>query len=291
MVLTDNGKEYIAKNFGIGNCFVESGLQWTSVGYEITTVDADGNVTVHEAERVEDTGGTKNLVGRLVNTMVYAKIELNQPRTGTFTNAQLVGANDGQIVTLPDVATIGFVDGGVGETQYCVTAVTPPPVVTPPPTATPDFEKIVGTYDFSKMPCTGDPTGGIIVPEDISMGQELSQVLNKQWFWINGVKITNTSACIAFFGVEMRMWAGVRTSCGTKESAVWKGMNRNVEEEFIRLIPIEPGETVTMYLDFFVPPATLGVHTICLYVWGNFSKYDLGNELEVEGYSNPEIAR
>lgn len=285
MVLTKNGKDYIAKNFGIDNCFVESGLTWTDVGYD--TVDANGNVV--KGERVDSSGGTKNIVGRLINTMVYDKIELTSPRTGTFTNAQLVSANEDQIVTLPDAKTIGLEDGGIGESQYCVGAVVPPPVVPPvTPPSEPEMETLVGTYDFGKFVCAGDPTGSIAVPKDITMGQEKSQVLGKQWFWINGIQISNTSDCIAFFAIEGRLWKGIHSACLNKESVAWKGMNRNVEEEFIRFIPIEPGKTETMYLDFFVPMTLIGVHTICLYVWANFSKYDLENELEIEGYANPK---
>ena len=60
MVLTKNGKDYIAKNFGVNDCFVESGLTWTDVGYDM--VDAEGNVVA--GERVASSGGTKNIVGR-----------------------------------------------------------------------------------------------------------------------------------------------------------------------------------------------------------------------------------
>ena len=104
MALTTSGLDYIAQNFGIGNCWVGSGLSWVSV-------DHDGN-------RLSESGGTKSIVGRLISDMVYASIEMTSPRTGTYTKSQLISANGGQSITLSDVNN--------ADPNYCVGAAPPP---------------------------------------------------------------------------------------------------------------------------------------------------------------------
>ena len=84
MTLTENGLNYIAREFGIDNCFVKSGLSW--IAY-----DTGGG-------SVSESGGTKNIVARLINDAVYASIELTAPRTGTYTKPPLIAANDGETI-------------------------------------------------------------------------------------------------------------------------------------------------------------------------------------------------
>lgn len=109
MALTTSGLDYIARNFGIGNCWVGSGLSWVSV-------DHDGN-------RSSESGGTKSIVGRLINDTVYARIELTSPRTGTYTKSDLISGNNGQSITLPDVKN--------ADPTYCVGEAPTPTVCTP----------------------------------------------------------------------------------------------------------------------------------------------------------------
>ena len=89
--ITTAGKDYIATNFGVGNCFATSGLSWTAVGTDGSTAS--------------ESGGTASIVGRLVNTAVYREIRITAPHTGTFTYAQLKAANGGQDISLPEVAS------------------------------------------------------------------------------------------------------------------------------------------------------------------------------------------
>ena len=98
--LTEAGKRYIAENFGVNNCFATSGISWVSHG-------ADGS-------RISESGGTDNLVGRLVNPAVYEKIVVTSPGSGTYTYSMLKAANDNQDITLVDVAN------EITGVQYCV---------------------------------------------------------------------------------------------------------------------------------------------------------------------------
>jgi hypothetical protein len=109
--LTTNGKNYIAQNFGISNCYAASGLSWTAV--------ANDNSTVNES------GGTASIVARLVTTSVYKRVDLTSPRTGSYTYATLKQANDNTDVVLTDAQWIAANDGSpTGEAQYCYTVTT-----------------------------------------------------------------------------------------------------------------------------------------------------------------------
>lgn len=112
MALTTNGKNYIAQNFGISNCYVSTGLSWTAVANDGTTVN--------------ESGGTASIVGRLVTTSVYKRIDLTSPRTGSYTYTALKQANDNTDVDMTDAQWIAANDGTpIGEAQYCSTCQVP----------------------------------------------------------------------------------------------------------------------------------------------------------------------
>jgi len=261
-MLTTYGKNWIANHFGkaVGakQCYVSSGISYT------------------DPKGVAQTGGTQDVVASM-------KLSDLTKGPGGETYSDLVKANGNNLLTDDDVTWIGDNDGSpFGESQYCTEAGTTP--------TGSDLEARVGTYDFSTPLCTpGQLSGTITVPADIAnnMGWEKSVRLGKQWFNLNGVKIGNTSPCIANFAVEMRIWPGVQATCPTSGHA-WADMNRNIEEDFIRIVPIGIGATEALYMDFFVPTTTTGVHTLCLYVWADFSAYDLKAELADIGYTSPE---
>jgi len=262
MTLTANGKEYIAKNFGVGNCFVAGGVSWTSVD--------------HDGTRLSESGGTKNVVARLINDMVYARIEMITPSTGTFTKSQLISANGAQAITLADCDAIGNEDSG--SSQYCVSGVTPPP--TPPPTT----DTTVGPFEFEFGEiCTGDPTAAIDV-SGLKMWQETDT------FRMNNFNVTNTSDCIAYFATQLKFWpltTSVPSTCPTA-APEWSGMDRSTwtaGDPYLEIATIAPGETKEIWLDFFVPATTRGRKVLCMYLWANFSKWDLYDELAAIGES------
>ncbi len=137
--LTTNGKNYIAQNFGISNCFVSSGLSWTAV--------ANDNTTVNES------GGTASIVARLVTTSVYKRVDLTAPRTGSYTYAVLKQANDNTDVTLTDAQWIAANDGSpTGEAQYCYTVTTGSISFASIPSGTDIY--LDGTLQTAKTPAT-----------------------------------------------------------------------------------------------------------------------------------------
>ena len=114
-MITEAGKKWIAEHFGVGNCWVYSGLSWTTY---YTGGGSD-----------PETGGTAKITARLTNPAVNERVVLSSPRTGTYRTADLTAGNGGNVVSLDDVKfTIMPNDGyPAGETQYCYTAGAPPP--------------------------------------------------------------------------------------------------------------------------------------------------------------------
>lgn len=133
--LTEAGKRWIAENLGINNCIVNDGLTWI-------TFNIDGSsFTEH--------GGTASIVGRLITTAVFDRIQLISPITGTYRYDDLKFGNQNYGLSLTDASWVAKNDGyPVGETQYC-TGVTPTPTPTVTPTPTPGT---TGNLQISSTP-------------------------------------------------------------------------------------------------------------------------------------------
>lgn len=276
MSLTTNAKDWVAQNLGINNCMTETSIQFQ---YHDSVNDI----------MYSDSGGTATIFNALIDS-ACDYVVVNGTQYFASTLRQRNGGVDPVFPT--DVQWVQANDSGT--LAYCYSSsggVLPP--------SEPTMDARVGTYEFTGIFCTGEPDGTISVPADVTMAHVHSIALNKSWFEINGVKIANTGvgakACLAYFAVEMRMWSGTHSYCPTT-TASWKDVNRNEEEGFIRHVPIEPGNNDAMFLDFMIPDVgpgagqlPAGTYTICLYVWANFSKYDLKRELEAAGYVNPDI--
>jgi len=114
--LTEAGKDWLAMHAGSGTpkCYVPSGLSWTYLGTDDNTYS--------------ETGGTAQIVSRLVMTALVKSVTFNGV---TYTNADLVAGNDGNVVTLDDARWVADHDGDPAtETQYCI-GITPTPASTP----------------------------------------------------------------------------------------------------------------------------------------------------------------
>ena len=112
MTLTTNGKNYIAEKFGIGGCFVRSGINYT--------------VLVIDGVQYPYNTGTGSLVSKLISS-VTTSITIG---SNIYTNEMLKIANDNTYVNLIDTQWIVANDGlPIGESQYCVTSCTTPTCV------------------------------------------------------------------------------------------------------------------------------------------------------------------
>ena len=310
MALTSSGKDYIAENFGIGNCFVDSGVSWTSV-------DVNGT-------RLSESGGTKNVVARLINDMVYARIEMSNPSTGTFTKTQLIAANGGQSITLADADAIGNEDSGAA--QYCTGA--PPTGCTvgtrrcEPGTTDTCQECVRGTPNYwrnieicpsgqhcsggycvvdSARPETGPlevyvgggsdcAAGAPNVTLDTSGAFAFFKSESYDYIGVGGIDVHNLDTnCRAHFAWEARVWDTPGygyTTCPTSNPEMQE-INRflvNIGSRPLSTTMLHAGETDVVWGSFEITPGMEGEKTLCLSLWGNFSKQALIDELNATGY-------
>lgn len=269
MTLTTNGLDYIAREFGIGDCWVGSGVSWVSVG--------------HDGSRVSESGGTKHIVGRLINDAVYAQIEMVSPRTGTYMKSQLISANDGQSITLVDVNN--------ADSNYCVGVTPPPPTPTPGGTTeTPPFEVVI----VEGKPC---PAGAPDVLLDTSEAFAYFKAEPLLYVGVMKIDVTNRdltgNECYAYFAWEMRMWPGpAGTTCPTDLPA-HKTISRFLGEvsatKVISVKLLGANEKAMIGGSFEIPTHFRGKYTLCLTLWGNFNKQALLDELLSERGYEEEI--
>lgn len=147
MALTTARKEYIARELGVNNCFVYSGLSWT-----VVSVLGDTET---------ETGGTGKIVSRIISGAVD-HVDLAAPRTKTFRATDLSG------VTLADVMNTILKEDNMPttETQYCVGA----PPVTPPVTPIHKIVKIVPPAGEELVAYVSD----IEIPMEMTIGESYS---------------------------------------------------------------------------------------------------------------------
>ena len=251
MVLSTNGKDYIARELGIGNCFVSSGMAWTSVA-------VDG-VTVNE------TGGTASIVGRLVNTAIYSRIDLTYPKVKTFYYSNLKVANDGLDVVLTDSQWIVANDGApVSEPQYCAAVAT----LTPTPTPVPG--EAAGEFEFMGVP-VGVPT------VSLNLSSLIMRQATDYHFEMNDIAITNTSKWPVYLAMEVKLFKGSLSSCSST-GYVFNGLDRTSTKSK-RIKTLAPGEVGTYDTDYYQPASIIGIHTVCLLVHGTWTKAEIDAEI------------
>uniref|UniRef100_A0A6M3IIG6 Uncharacterized protein n=1 Tax=viral metagenome TaxID=1070528 RepID=A0A6M3IIG6_9ZZZZ len=276
MTLTTNGLNYIAKEFGIGNCFAYSGLSWTSVAIDGTTVN--------------ESGGTRNIVARLATTSMYSRIDLTYPVVKSYTYANLRTANNNTDVTIIDSQWITANDGyPAGEPQYCASVITPTPGITPTPTPgitptpTPVYTPTptVGPTPtpFSGTPPTfefkGTPTGNPTV--NLNLNTLVMRQAADYHFEMNDIVITNTSGWTVYVAMEVKLFTGALSSCPSV-GYVFDGLDRTSTKN-PRIKILEAGETATFDADFYQPTSILGVHTVCLLIRGTWLRTQLEAEI------------
>jgi len=262
MTLTTTGKNYIAEKFGINNCFVYSGLSWTTYG--------SGGTSQTE------TGGTAKLVSRLVTSGIV-RVQLTSPGSGSYTPADLTNNNENQSADYGDASWISNNDGyPSGESQYCAGTTTPTPTATPTNTPAPTVfpPGYAGEYTFHQGP-TGAPSVTLNT-NDVDMTQDDSDY----HFEVNDLYITNNSANKCYVAFRCKLFAGSLGSCPSS-GEVFDGMDRVSTSRNVRIKILDPGEMELVNADFYQPAHILGVHTVCIIVHGSFNKASL--EAEITG--------
>ena len=137
MVLTEEGKKWLATYAGEAGCFQPEGIDYT---------DADG---------VAHTGSTGDVANALYVAHLVGKDDAVIVRGRTYNDFK--AANGGNDLTLDDVDWVYKHDGfPPGEPQYCMAAPTPTPTPSPTPTPTP-----IPTRTH-KLTITSEPPGAVI---------------------------------------------------------------------------------------------------------------------------------
>jgi len=116
MTLTQNGKDYIAKEWGINGCYVPVG-----VGLAYKAIKTDGTAVIGD-------GDTAGIVQMIIMRETYTRIEVISPKTQSYTYTELFTANDGINVDIFDVRWVALNDGYISPEQYCLGL---PPICTP----------------------------------------------------------------------------------------------------------------------------------------------------------------
>ena len=151
MALSTTLKDYIARELGIGDCFVYSGLSWTAV-----SVLGDSET---------ETGGTGKLLSRIISSAVD-HVDVTSPRTKTFRASDLPSA-----ISLADIMNSVLTEdkNPASETQYCAAGA--PPVT--PPVTPPDIYKHVKI-----VPPAGEAqeayVSDIQIPSEMTIGNTYS---------------------------------------------------------------------------------------------------------------------
>lgn len=289
MSLSTAAKDYIANHFGSGTpkCFVSSGISYT---------DPAGT---------SQTGSTQDVVATLkMNIGGSARgpggeVYIDIPDWGSINDADIIsiGTISYCVGTTPTTCTPGAKrcrdantieqcrsDGsGWDVVQTCGTGFTCVNGICVATTA-PVAGDTVGPFEFTFGDiCTGDPTANINVSA-LNMWQETDT------FRMNKFTVTNTSACVAYFATQLKLWpltTTVPTTCPAS-TPEWSGMDRSTwtpGDPYLEIATIAPGETKEIWMDFFVPSTVRGRKVLCMYLWANFSKYDLYDELAAIGES------
>ena len=260
MTLTTAGKDYIAREFGINNCYVYSGLSWITYG--------TGGTSQNE------TGGTAKLVSRLVTSGIV-RVQVTSPGSGSYTPADLTTNNQNQSADYADASWISNNDGfPSGESQYCIGTTTPSPTPTTSPGPSPTVYPpgYAGEYTFHQ---------GITGTPDVTLNTadvDMDQSETDYHFEVNDLFITNNSANKCYVAVRCKLFQGRLGSCPSS-GEVFDGMDRVSTSRNVRIKVLDPGEIELVNADFYQPAHILGVHTVCIIVHGSFNKTSLETEV------------
>jgi len=113
MTLTSGGKDWLARNAGVNNCFASSGVSYK---------DLEGNW---------HTGSTTDVAAMLVVAALLGYPYTTKEIVNGKSYEDFKSANGGYDIDIEDVKTV--CDLQEAETPYCAAAATPTPTVTPTP--------------------------------------------------------------------------------------------------------------------------------------------------------------
>lgn len=304
VTLTTNAKDWIAQNLGIGNCMTETAQSFT---YR----DSVNNIDI------PDSGITATILNRLIDSLVpYVTIGGTQ-----YTYAALKTQNNNVDLVYPDdVQWVMANDAGAA--QYCA-GVAPTPSEGDLKCIGDDVYRYTsGVWSYVET-CTIGCSGGACLatapsgqtetgPLEVTIvegnpypgGDDIPSVVldtSKAFAYFKAtpmlyvgvmdIWVTNLSSQYwAYFTWEMRMWRGsppTPTTCPTTTPAhtnISRFLGKVSDQKVISTKLLGASESAMIGGSFEIPQDYRGAFTLCLSLWGNYSKDSLIAELGAEGY-------
>lgn len=308
MTLSTSAKDYIASHFGRNNCYTSSGVSYT----DPTGTRQTGSTMDVVSTLEEDPFG--NGPARGPNGEMYKNIPDYQSITpqdimGIGSSSYCVGAGGGgasskvicsagsKRCNRGNIETCNSQGTAWNVSTYCSDECT---IVNGVPTCTvvsggggggggDSGTTNTGPLEVNIKSGTDCGTGAPTVRLDTSEAFAYFKATPVTYVGVMDIYVQNNSGdCYAYFAWEMRMWPGKPgTRCPTT-SPVRTEISRFLGEvqntKTISTKMLGAGENAMIGGSFEIPSHYEGVYTICLTLWGNFSKQALLDELAVEGY-------
>uniref|UniRef100_A0A6M3LYH8 Uncharacterized protein n=1 Tax=viral metagenome TaxID=1070528 RepID=A0A6M3LYH8_9ZZZZ len=137
-------------------------------------------------------------------------------------------------------------------------------------------KKEPGEYEFLPPP-SGLPSIYLFIG-NIEMSQD-----KIDWhFKMDNVSITNTSIHPIYVVFHVKLFEGRIGSCPAT-GYVFDGLDRTATSKTVRFIQLDSDEVSEVDLDFYQPINIQGIHTVCLYVHGAWTKADVEEEVNYIG--------
>lgn len=148
-----------------------------------------------------------------------------------------------------------------------------------------------GPFEVTIGAGSGCPPGDPSIRMDASGGYAFYKATPVNYLGVGGVKITNRDAsCYGYFTWVVKVWRGSGFSTCPTSTPVAEDASRYYDgtdnSPPISTQRIDPGDTEEVFGSIRIPTSLTGTVTLCVYLWGNFNKQSLINELKGEGYSN-----
>ena len=321
MTLRTNGLNWLATNAGSGNCFATSGINYrhsdgvsdTGGTKDVVTAFVVAHMVGNDSAQI--IAGTSYTAFKAINDgqdlSMSDVTEANdrQADGGTYPQYCVAGATPTPTPTPSPTCTPGTKrcrnnttieqcnTAGTGwyDVQTCGTGYTcqngscvPSGTSTPTPTTkpvTPPFEVTIkeGTQCSQGSPSVTLDTSEAFAyfKTDPLMYVGIMDIL------VNNVN-TSGNNCWAYFIWEMRMWDGpAGTTCPTgvpEVQEICRFLGEVSATKALSIKMLSPSETDMIGGSFEIPSYVRGTKTICLSLWGNYSKQALIDEIEAAGY-------
>ena len=302
MSLSTSAKDYIANHFGTGSpkCFVSGGISYTDPG---------GN---------RQTGSTQDVVATLKMNIGGAargpggEVYINIPDWSEINDADIVSIGSMQsgasqycvgAAPPPSGCTVGTRRCKPGTTNVCQECRSGTPNYWSDVQTCPSGQHCSGGSCVvdSARPETGPlevyvgggsdcAAGAPSVTLDTSGAFAFFKSESYDYIGVGGIDVRNLdTSCRAHFAWEARVWDTPGygyTSCPTSVPEMQE-INRflvDVGSRPLSTTMLNAGETDVVWGSFEITPGMEGEKTLCLSLWGNFSKSALIDELNATGY-------